>query len=198
MRTLDEAWSWYDKTRELIRSMRRLADKHWTAMPESVWKDDRFKALDSVDITENADAVLEEFDDIGVFVIFSVFEAILRDRVLATMTLESASITHPALSHAVRKATENVEEGSLYNNVLSIWKAKYHNEVELVNQVRHYRNWVAHGRREGRKPAAVDPATAVERLKQFLEIISEYNLSSDAEVSGNNPAAEGEATPLPA
>jgi hypothetical protein len=41
------------------------------------------------------------------------------------------------------------------------------NLTEEVNQVRRYRNWVAHGRRM-EQPAAVDPATAYDRLKRFL------------------------------
>jgi hypothetical protein len=44
--------------------------------------------------------------------------------------------------------------------------------VEKVNQVRRYRNWVAHGRRTIR-PAAVHPAEAHERLKQFLDLFAQ-------------------------
>jgi hypothetical protein len=39
--------------------------------------------------------------------------------------------------------------------------------VESVNQVRRYRNWVAHGRRIA-KPDAVDTETAFRHLKDFL------------------------------
>jgi len=39
-----------------------------------------------------------------------------------------------------------------------------------MNQVRRYRNWVAHGRRTA-KPAAVDPETAFRRLKEFLDVL---------------------------
>ena len=42
------------------------------------------------------------------------------------------------------------------------------NLIEEVNQVRRYRNWVAHGRRTP-QPAAVTPATAYDRLKRFLD-----------------------------
>jgi len=43
--------------------------------------------------------------------------------------------------------------------------------MEEVNQVRRYRNWVAHGRRDG-PPAAVDPRTAYDRLQRFLDRMS--------------------------
>jgi len=39
-----------------------------------------------------------------------------------------------------------------------------------MNQVRRYRNWVAHGRRTA-KPDAVDPETAFRRLKEFLDVL---------------------------
>jgi hypothetical protein len=41
-------------------------------------------------------------------------------------------------------------------------------DVEEVNQVRQYRNRVAHGRR-GNPPFSLDPETASERLKRFLD-----------------------------
>jgi len=40
--------------------------------------------------------------------------------------------------------------------------------VEEVNQVRKYRNWVAHGRHAAR-PDSVDPETAYTRLDRFLK-----------------------------
>jgi hypothetical protein len=61
----------------------------------------------------------------------------------------------------------DIEQGSFFN-VLEPYKDLDANLVEQVNQVRRYRNWVAHGRRT-EQPAAVDPKTAYDRLKQFLE-----------------------------
>lgn len=41
--------------------------------------------------------------------------------------------------------------------------------IEQVNQVRRYRNWVAHGRREDMRPEAeVYPKTAYDRLQKIL------------------------------
>ncbi len=59
-----------------------------------------------------------------------------------------------------------------------------HSLIEQVNQVRHFRNWVAHGQRplkEGEQLATVDPEAAYKRLKTFLERLSVP------------PTAEGEA-----
>jgi hypothetical protein len=47
--------------------------------------------------------------------------------------------------------------------------------IEQVSQVRHYRNWVAHGKRpnlRGKLPAKeLDPKDAFDRLKAFLEVL---------------------------
>jgi hypothetical protein len=42
--------------------------------------------------------------------------------------------------------------------------------IDEVNQVRRYRNWVAHGRRTA-QPDAVNLLAAYDRLKRFLEQI---------------------------
>ena len=49
------------------------------------------------------------------------------------------------------------------------WLATEDHDLEEVNQVRRYRNWVAHGRRAA-QPAAVSPKVAFERLTRFLTI----------------------------
>ena len=61
---------------------------------------------------------------------------------------------------------ESIEHGSFFN-VLEPYKGIDPSLVEEVNQVRRYRNWVAHGRRTD-QPAAVNPSTAYDRLKRFL------------------------------
>jgi hypothetical protein len=172
MRSLDEAWDWYLRTRRLVRLMRRVAARYWEQLPwEEMGKDDHFKTLAGPVIVGDADAVLQEFDDLAVFVIFSVFEAIVRDHALNAMEPEAALIKNVALQHAAREMRDKLMEGGFYNNVLAIWKQQDPNLVEQINQVRQYRNWVAHGRRPDKKPASVDPKTAYDRLQQFLTLI---------------------------
>jgi hypothetical protein len=43
--------------------------------------------------------------------------------------------------------------------------------VEEVSQVREYRNFVAHGRQEGKRPANVTPRMAYQRLGRFLAAV---------------------------
>jgi hypothetical protein len=172
MRTLDEAWNWYVHSRRLLKLMRRVADRYWLGLPWSeMERDENFRALESEDVINSADMVLAEFDDIAVFVLFSVFEAIVRDHVLNELTEEVALVKHPALAKAAKALKGNIEEGSFYNNVLDLYKDVNHNLVEHVNQVRTYRNWVAHGRRRERKRTNVTPRTAIDCLREFLVLI---------------------------
>ena len=69
----------------------------------------------------------------------------------------------------VEDAVSEIEHGSFYQ-LLEVFKGRGAELVEEVNQVRRYRNWVAHGRRTA-KPDSVDPETAFSRLKRFLNVL---------------------------
>jgi hypothetical protein len=172
MKTLDEAWAWYMNTRRLVRLMSRVADRYWTDLPWALMeKDEHFKTVERADVIKDAGKVLAEIDDIAVFVIFSVFEAIVRDHVLKEVAAEVIEIKHPALVKAAANFKVGLEEGSFYNNVLDLYKSVDHDLVEQVNQVRQYRNWVAHGRRPERVPTNVTPRVAHDRMQEFLALI---------------------------
>lgn len=49
--------------------------------------------------------------------------------------------------------------------------------VEAVSQIRRFRNWVAHGRQEGKKPVNTTPRDALDRLNAFLELIGHRPVS---------------------
>lgn len=173
MKTLDDAWAWYTKNRHLLRLMSRLGGRYWNELfPEGsrLGKDDRFRHLEGVEVQRDANTVLDEFDDIAIFVLFSVFEASVRDRVKEDIEAEVTGLQHDALRRAAKRIVQNIEEGSFHANVLELSKDRDHDTVEEVNQIRKYRNWVAHGRR-GPKPPTVHPRDALDRLKTFLEMI---------------------------
>ena len=68
----------------------------------------------------------------------------------------------------MRQAKESIEERSFFA-LLEQFKGPDRNDlIESVNQVRKYRNWVAHGRRS-KKPESVTPDMAHERLRAFLQ-----------------------------
>jgi hypothetical protein len=132
-------------------------------------KDDKLKELESGAIGTDSEFCLEHLDDFAVLVLFSVFESIVRVQVLSDVEEQKSRLSHALIVQIVEDAVEEIEHGSFYR-LLEVLKPYGAALVEEVNQVRRYRNWVAHGRRTA-KPYAVDPETAFRRLKQFLNVV---------------------------
>jgi hypothetical protein len=173
MNSLEEAWRWYEKTKQQLRLVERLAGKYWGSLPwdGSLGRDDHFRDVEESDLLESVHFTLDELDDLAVLVLFSAFESMVRIRVLAEVKSEEGAIRHSVLIEAVQDAIERIEEGSFFW-VLKPFKNLDHGLVEEVNKVRHYRNWVAHGRR-GAKPSTVEPKTAYARLSRFWRLLDE-------------------------
>ncbi len=69
-----------------------------------------------------------------------------------------------------------IENGS-FGRVTESYKAMDVDLTEQVNQVRKYRNWVAHGRR-GMPENQVAPDSAIERLGHYLRRLAETELAA--------------------
>jgi hypothetical protein len=167
--SLADAWRWYEAARASARTMARLGKKHWDHLPwdGDLGRDGYLRHLTSAEILDRSRTVLDDLDDLCVLLLFSVFEATARAQVLAEVEAELPPLRHVAIRRALDEMKEGIEQGSFFK-VLEPYKALDVNLIEEVNQVRRYRNWVAHGRR-GEQPAVVVPATAYERLERFLE-----------------------------
>lgn len=176
MTTLEEAWGWYRSTVEAGRLLKTLGG-YWDRLP---WDDmppapDRLRRGTGETFTRTGTTVLQPLEDVAVFVLFSVFEALVRDIVREQIRPEKEALQHPALVSAGEGLLDAIDEGS-FSRILELLKtAATADLIEHVNQVRRYRNWVAHSRRPDRRPAAVvDPKTAYDRLRIFLERIRQY------------------------
>jgi hypothetical protein len=167
--SLADAWRWYEAARDLARAMERLGEKHWDKLPwdDELGRDNRLNELTAAEVRDGSQTVLEDLDDLCVLLLFSVFEATIRERVLAEVKAELPPLRHVAIKRALDEMKEGIEHGSFFK-VLEPYKDVDANLTEEVNQVRRYRNWVAHGRRTD-QPAAVNPAAAYDRLKRFLD-----------------------------
>jgi hypothetical protein len=174
MKTLEDGWKWYNQAKAQVRLISRLASNYWNELPwhEMLEKDDRFRDLDQRELEAQSQFTLDQMDDLAVLVLFSVFECQIRDQVAAEIRTEVSqkSVENTVLLQAVEDLIHQVEEGSFFK-VLGAFKRLDANLVEEVNQVRRYRNWVAHGRR-GVKPPSVDPSTAYHRLSKFWNTLN--------------------------
>jgi len=176
MNTLAEALDWYDSTRQSLEQIQRIGKKYWNDIPwetAAIGRDDDFRMLEASDIETATAASLAPIDDLAVVVLFSVFESLVRSHVVALIKPEAAKLSDPILKQAAKDAIRGVEEGSFFNRVLEPLKAQRSDLTDLitqVNQIRDYRNWVAHGRRET-PTNNVSPKMAYERLKEFLDAL---------------------------
>ncbi len=184
IRSLDEAWNWYEAVRTLALDMKRIAAK-WDepALAEVLGRENRFRERSAADLRVHAETILEDLGDLAILVLFSVFEANVRDRAKAEVERETSQITHIAVQKAIKDLKDSIETGS-FGKVTEAYKQMDVNLTEEVNQVRRYRNWVAHGRREALRVANVDPETAEERLRLYLEKLAEVETSRANSPSG--------------
>jgi hypothetical protein len=170
MTSLDQAWEWYKAAKESAKIVHRLATKHWETLPTDSVLDAGQHVL-----IRNSSLVNDPLDDLAVLVLFSVFEAAVRTHLLEDIESEAQVLAHPVLKAAADEAKERIEVGSFFRVFEPLKTPKLHALIEQVNQVRRYRNWVAHGRREERRPDNVDPQTAYDRLTAFLLAIDHTN-----------------------
>jgi predicted RNase H-like HicB family nuclease len=79
--SLDEAWRWYECVRTLAECMDRLGAKSWDREEwvEPLSRDNRFRLVEATALRDQAETITGDLDDVGVFVIFSAFEAKMND-----------------------------------------------------------------------------------------------------------------------
>ncbi len=189
METLGDAWEWYQSARDGLTRLQRIGRKHWAGLSVadvSLWRDDQFKNLSSPDIEGGTGRALAPLADLGVLVLFSVFESIVRRRLEADVARHAAGLGHAILVQAAADALDGIRQGSFAANVLTPLKDQGQVSAELaeeVRQVREYRNWVGHGRGSNR-PAGVTPRDAYDRLRRFLDALGIATDTGGPEVSG--------------
>jgi uncharacterized protein YutE (UPF0331/DUF86 family) len=116
---------------------------------------------------------LQPLEDLGILVLFSVFESAVRDHLAEAIRPETDELVHPILKQAAEEVFDGIRQGSLANKVISPLKEQGRISPQLsdkVKQVRDYRNWVAHGKREPRENIVnLTAKEAFDRLKEFLD-----------------------------
>ena len=185
MKTIADAWNWYEATK---RNLACTGCNAWAKnigailpLPDSsIWQDDNFKMVEASHIEADTKVSLKPIDDLAVVVLFSVFESRVRDYLIELIKPQAESISEPILKEAVDDAIQGVKERSFYRRVLEPLKKQNRISADLitqVDQIRDYRNWVAHGRRDA-PTNNVTPKQARERLFEFL---AELGIAAESE-----------------
>jgi hypothetical protein len=195
MKTLQDAWDWYKSARTNLERMQRLGSRHWnddSLKGTSIRKDERFKHIEADDLKREASIALDPIDDLGILVLFSVFESAVRDYLAGVVKPLTSALEGTILHKVGEDALDGIQYGSFAFNVLEPLKKQKRITAELsekVNQVRHYRNWVAHGKREPRDPKVINlnADDAFLRLKEFLDTLG---IAVEAELADSSEAGQ--------
>jgi hypothetical protein len=179
MKTLQDAWDWFESASKNLQRMKRLGTRHWnddSLKNASIWMDDTFKEVEASEIEMETMKAIQPLNDLGVLVLFSVFEAAVRDHFEGVIKPLTASLGHPILQQAAENVLDGIRQGSFANNVLKPLQDQRRILPELgdkVKQVRDYRNWIAHGKREPRPQEIINLTAkdAFSRLKDFLDTL---------------------------
>jgi hypothetical protein len=139
--SLEDAWNWYQAVRRHAVYMQRLGDRFWDRpeWDEALSLDNLFRHVDAGDLRDGDGVILQDLDDLGVLLMFSVFEATVRDRAWADVENSLPARLHPAVSHTIDELRKDIEGGS-FGRVTEAFKSLDHDLIEKVNQVRRYRN----------------------------------------------------------
>jgi hypothetical protein len=179
MKELDEAWAWYGDSKKALRTIGRLAAKHWDTLnwEGNLGRDEKLKELTAPALSSAAENALRELDDLAIVVLFAAFEAGVRSHVVSQVEMERKLIKHPALQYASDEALGNLARGS-FQKVLTSLKSIDKELAEQVSQIRRYRNWVTHGRR-GSPAERWQPRAAYDRLRRFWALVDTMSSASE-------------------
>ncbi len=193
IRALEDAWRWYEAVQKLVGWMDRMGRRYWAeevgekTLRETLHMDNVFRDVESATIQDLAKQVSEDLDYLAVLLLFSVFEAAVRERTIEEVDRELETLPrHLVLKKAVEDAKDTINNGS-FGRLTESFKDLDPDTRTLVDQVRHYRNWVAHGLR-GMVKNNVDPDSAIKRLKKFLDLLDTES-AAQAAASLIEPAA---------
>ncbi len=177
---LDARFEWYEATRNSLRRIARIGGKFWADLPwggsVAMERDNLLGKLEQTEVLQDATLAISRLDDLAIIELFSIFEGVVRGIVAEQVRNHAISITHPVLVAAAKNAIEATERRSFAEILNSYSEGGYADLAEQVRQIRRYRNWLAHGQR-GTIPRKIEPKTAYQRLRQFLELLRTTSLT---------------------
>lgn len=168
MKLLDDVIQWYRVTQDSHRVVSSLMESN----PESFPPDVVFATKSPQDALPIIQTALKELDDLVILSLVSIFEKTVLYYLVTATQNASRVLLNPFERAAVKYAVRSPDRWH-FQEVLDLFKSIVDNPqvVSDVKQVVHYRNWVAHGKKEEEKHCQIilDPITAHIRLTEFLK-----------------------------
>jgi hypothetical protein len=184
IRTLDDAWKWYKAVDRLARHMRRMAANYWDRdeLSNLLARDSIFRNRTAAEIRDDANLILDELEDLAVLILFTVFEAEVRDVAQLDAERLLRETSHPAMLSAAKDLEDAIKRGS-FSQITAAYQPMDVDMTAQIDQIRAFRNWVAHGRR-GLADNLTNPGTAVERMRRYVEKIGSLVTAPEGNADG--------------
>ncbi|WP_404405176.1 hypothetical protein [Jeotgalibacillus malaysiensis] len=156
---LDNIMSWYS----ILVDSQMITKRMLRDYPEYIPQQSEFVARSIPEASELLDKSMNELNDLTIVSLISVFEQHMHNYIADLIHKQIE--THKISAYLIRRA-----ERDRFEEIIDAFKSETEPHIAgMVKQVYRYRNWVAHGKQNQPPPATIDPASAYERLSDFLQ-----------------------------
>lgn len=186
---LPALWDSFLYSADALKVARRISSSAWTpknAECQSSIEAYKKHLLNHTNFNRHADLqatfgqVQKEHSDLFVLALWAVFERFLRDYLLEKGQVLEQQVVPDTLGKGIYQHYQKEVEFWKPDEILEFIKnliTEQNNNIDLIGhakQIYTYRNWVAHGKKAGRMPSHITPATAYETLTQITDILLQH------------------------
>lgn len=166
MNELDRIISWY----EISMDSQHVVLEILNSSPQSIPKNTVIGSKEQKEVKENLLVAENELNDLTILSLVAAFEQLVLEVTNKIIECNVNNTKNTLFYQMSKYAFKNAERWH-FGDILNLFKSVIDSQIiGDVKQVYKYRNWVAHGKKN-RKPLALEPYIAHERLSQFLNRI---------------------------
>ncbi|MCY6355267.1 hypothetical protein [Clostridium sp. ZS2-4] len=163
MNELDRIINWY----EIAMDSQHVVLEILNSSPQNIPANTVIGSKEPREIKENLLVAENELNDLTILSLVASFEQLVLDFTVKIVE-ENVGNTENTLFYQMSKYAFKNADRWHFGDILDLFKSVINPQIiGDVKQVYRYRNWVAHGKKD-RKPLALEPYIAHERLSQFL------------------------------
>lgn len=179
MNHLDEVWAWYEAARDSMHLAQQVLSLisppqlPVDLVPKLVPSDSIFALKPPNEAIQRLRRAQQELDNLTVLALFSTFEQRLLEHFESVIEDMKKRTRNPLRRRLLSNLQERFEKPPYWRReeILDFYKEVIDPQiVGMVKPIAKYRDWVAHPQRN--QPRMVDPKTAYDNLKAFLEALS--------------------------
>ncbi|MCX5690409.1 MAG: hypothetical protein NTV94_11610 [Planctomycetota bacterium] len=170
--SLDPVWASHQQASGALKIVRRvMADPAVSSEVPAFVKDTQFEALSPAEIDPTINELQEHIDDQTVISLFTAFEAELIDHVVNQEVLirQHAASVSSAFADSIAEFYKSICRQKM-NVSVALRLFDHLPEFQPADDVRVYRNWLAHGKKKA-MPTQATPLAAYKALGDFLAAI---------------------------